>query len=275
MMSKGALYGFQRSLALVTHLAINNEIITQAPSLKNAEILALPAEIGSWKFTAVIASTLASGIYTVGTASTDTPLGHLISSIYDYTLNRTFGIELYYDKTIRQLLNEKELDTKSIPSPEQLNSLAEKAQNSIVDMHRPIEKGSASKAEIKAQKGPRLVKIGPDMTIGTLSAARDEIEGESVRSFRGRISSYNMNTFTGRVYLPEQKRTIPFELGRDVRDRALVRRVSRSLDENIAGLPDTEGNIELEGLYYMTRSGELAKIIVTNIRAVSAPGRGR
>lgn len=266
-----ALYGFQRSLALTTHLAINNEIITQAPALRNAEILALPAELGSWKFTALIASTLASGIYTTGSASTDTPLGHLVSSIYDYTLNKTFGIDLDYEKTIRQLIAERDLSVGSIPTPEQLNSLAEKTQNSIVDMHRPIEKGSASKAEIKAHKGPRLVKVGPDMNHATLDAARDEIEGDSIAKFRGRVSSYNMNTFTGRLYIPGQHRTIPFELGRNSRDRTLVRQISRSLDENIAGLPDVEGNIELEGLYYVTRSGDLAKIVVTNVRRIQSP----
>ncbi|GEM_PF-3603819 len=34
-----ALVGFQRSLAITTHLIVNGEVITQAPSLKNAQIL--------------------------------------------------------------------------------------------------------------------------------------------------------------------------------------------------------------------------------------------
>ena len=39
-----ALIGFQRSIALTTHLVINREVITQAPFLKGARILAAPAK---------------------------------------------------------------------------------------------------------------------------------------------------------------------------------------------------------------------------------------
>jgi len=44
-----ALIGFQRSLAITTHFVINGTVITQAPSLKGAQILALPPEEGSWR----------------------------------------------------------------------------------------------------------------------------------------------------------------------------------------------------------------------------------
>ena len=43
-----ALIGFQRKLALTTNLMLNGELITQAPSLKNAMILASPPKKGSW-----------------------------------------------------------------------------------------------------------------------------------------------------------------------------------------------------------------------------------
>jgi hypothetical protein len=78
-----ALVGFQLSLALTTHLILNDKIIVQAPSLKGAQILAFPTERGSWKFAAAIvtAGTIA---YQLGTAPRDTPLGHLVSSAYDY-----------------------------------------------------------------------------------------------------------------------------------------------------------------------------------------------
>ena len=48
-----ALVGFQRSLALTTHLILNGKIITQAPALKGAEIIATPPVAGSWKLPAV------------------------------------------------------------------------------------------------------------------------------------------------------------------------------------------------------------------------------
>jgi len=49
-----ALIGFQRSLAITTHLVLNGEVITQAPSLKNARVFATPPEEGSWKILATI-----------------------------------------------------------------------------------------------------------------------------------------------------------------------------------------------------------------------------
>ncbi|MQB05835.1 hypothetical protein DXT91_17130 [Agrobacterium tumefaciens] len=265
-----ALQGFQRTLSLVTHLALNGEIITQSPSLKGAEILAIPPEVGSWKFTAVIVSSLTTGIYTVGTASTDTPIGYLVSSLLDFTLNKSFGIELDYEKTIRQLIEEKNLSTSALPTPEQLNSLAEKTQNSIIDMHRPIEKGSAKTASIQAVKGGRLTHIGPYLDLNTLTAAKEIIEINKIVEFKGKISSYNMNTHTGRIYLPSEQRTIPFQLARDSISREVERNISRSLDSNIAGMPDEGSEIILEGIYYLTKSGELSKIIAVDARQSKA-----
>jgi hypothetical protein len=103
-----ALVGFQRSLALTTHLILNDKIITQAPSLEGAQILALPAEEGSWKITAAVVVAL----YTAGTAPRDTPLGHLISSAYDYVISETLGFHVDYSKTIGQ--SYKELRNKKV-----------------------------------------------------------------------------------------------------------------------------------------------------------------
>ncbi|UHS56388.1 hypothetical protein [Agrobacterium vaccinii] len=261
-----ALQGFQRTLSLVTHLAINNEIITQSPSLKGAEILAVPPELGNWKFTAVIVSGTLGGLYALGTAGTDTPIGYLVSSLLDYTLNKSFGIELDYEKSIRQLIEEKELNTGSIPTPEQLNSLAEKTQNSIIDMHRPIEKGSARTANIRITKGGRVIDIGPQLDTRTLAAAKEIIEVNKITEFRGKISSYNMNTNTGRIYITSENRTIPFQISRDSVSREIERVISRSLDTNIAGLPSEASEIILDGIYYLTKSGELSKIIAINAR---------
>ena len=94
-----ALIGFQRSLALTTHLILNDEIITQAPSLDGAQILALPPEPGSWKITAAIM--LTGAFYTLGTAPKDTPIGNLISSAYDYVISETLGFHVDYDKNAR------------------------------------------------------------------------------------------------------------------------------------------------------------------------------
>jgi len=68
-----ALVGFERSLALTTHLILNGKIITHAPALKGAEIFALPPAEGSWKLSAAIL-VAATGVYHLGTAPKDTPI---------------------------------------------------------------------------------------------------------------------------------------------------------------------------------------------------------
>src|SRR5947209_10986118 len=89
-----ALTGFQRSVALTTHLVLNGEIITQAPAMKGATIYALPPQEGSWRFAAVILAGTATGIYQLGTAPKDTPLRHLVRSAYDYAVSQSLGIHV-------------------------------------------------------------------------------------------------------------------------------------------------------------------------------------
>lgn len=95
-----ALIGFQRSLALTTHLVLNGEIITQAPALKGARIFASPAKEGSWE----IIATILAGIYAIGTAPKDTPIGHIVRSVYDYMVSQSLGVHVDYDKTIGQIV---------------------------------------------------------------------------------------------------------------------------------------------------------------------------
>ena len=55
------IIGYQRSLALTTSLAINGDIITQAPKLKGARILTAPFQEGSFKIPSWVVPGGASG----------------------------------------------------------------------------------------------------------------------------------------------------------------------------------------------------------------------
>jgi len=257
-----ALGGFQRSLAITTHFAINGEIITQAPSLKNAQIFAIPPEQGSWKFPAIIAS-IGMSAYALGTAPQDTPIGHLISSLYDYALYQTMGVELDYDQLIRELIDEHGMRYEELPAPERLDSLTEKIRPSVIEMHRPIEKGTAQAAEILRRDQP-TDRVGPEMDRETLDEARYSLEGE-VTEYRGQASSYNMNTYSGRIYLPNEYRTVPFELGTQTRSLETQRAISRSLDANIAGVPIEENALTLTCIPFFDRLGRIKKLIVLNV----------
>ncbi len=161
-----ALIGFQRSLALTTHLILNDEIITQAPSLKNAEIFAIPPEPGSWKLVAAIAVSF----YYLGTAPKETPIGHLISSAYDYVVAEALGFHVDYSKTLGQQYEElksKENQVKQV-SQSRFDSLTEKCEVAIRDMHRPIAKsGTASEAIITSKVGAVERQLGSPLNLET------------------------------------------------------------------------------------------------------------
>ncbi|MGZ0189724.1 MAG: DUF7946 domain-containing protein [Alphaproteobacteria bacterium] len=134
--SSHALIGLQRSISIVAHFVINREIITQSNALKGAKLYALPVESGSWK----IAALLSSVIYTTGTAATDTPLGHIFHSTYGYVISSAIGAHVDYDKSIGQLIEEMEVSGTNSKDFEKnrIDSVIEKCETSIKDMHRPI-----------------------------------------------------------------------------------------------------------------------------------------
>ena len=45
-----ALYGMSRSLSIITHYALNKQIIKQGPVLKGARVLVVPPVAGSFEF---------------------------------------------------------------------------------------------------------------------------------------------------------------------------------------------------------------------------------
>jgi hypothetical protein len=207
-----ALIGFQRTLALTTHLVLNNQIITQAPALKNAQIFALPPEEGSWKIKAGIALT---GLYAVTTTPQNTVLGHLVFSIYDYVISESIGKHVDFNKSLGQLYeeaNEKKVNLKPI-NINKADSLIEKCETAIKDIHRPIFKTeSANRASFSAKIGNANTISHTSFTIDSYNYLDEYIIHQEPSLIKGRISSYNSNTFKGRIYSHEEGRPISFEL---------------------------------------------------------------
>jgi hypothetical protein len=136
-----ALVGFQRSLALTVHLVINGAIITQSPSLRGARIYALPPEPGSWGIKSlVVIGSVATGLYQLGSLPNNSPLGHLVFSLYDYVISESLGVHVDFNKSIGQLYEQaKKTNPKLKPVTEtQADSLIEKCDAAIREMHRPI-----------------------------------------------------------------------------------------------------------------------------------------
>lgn len=226
-----ALIGFQRSLALTTHLVINGEIITQAPALKGAKIFATPARAGSWE----IIATVLAGVYAIGTAPKDTPIGHIVHSLYDYVISQSLGVHVDYEKTVGKLVEEYRKNTNKDLKIEQhkADSLIEKCTTAITEIHRPIYKTkTAKKAKIIAELPFQAIQVGPDLDLETFAYIYEEFTEEEPSVIKGRISSYNSNTYKGRIYVADEGRPIAFELDNKCRDSAAVSSITASLSVN-------------------------------------------
>jgi hypothetical protein len=229
-----ALVGFQRSLAITTHLILNGEIITQAPALKGAQILAFPSEEGSWKIQAGILI-LGTASYHVATAPNNTPLGHLVYSAYDYVISESLGFHVDYNKSLGQLYEESKKNNIELPlvREAQLDSVIEKCSTAITEIHRPIYKTkTAETARIFTNIDNQRVSLNPVFSFESFQYIIEEFTEEEVYIIRGFVSSYNSNTYKGRIYVPEEERPISFELAEYVRGEAAIQLIVDSLRAN-------------------------------------------
>jgi hypothetical protein len=264
-----ALVGFQRSLALTTHLVLNDEIITQVHALTGAQIIALPPSEGSWKQTARIA-VIAGALYHAGTAPKDTPLGHIISSAYDYVISSTLGFHVDYEKSLGQQYEElkKKIDEIKPLSESRLDSLVEKCENAIKEMHRPIAKSeTASQAILTARIDSISFPLGQTLNRETYEYIAYTERSDTEAEFVGFVSSYNLNTFKGRIFVPQFGRPIPFELEKTNRNTATVLRITASLSSNAASRMSGGGEIHFDAYQNFSRSGRLKSFTITTIRS--------
>lgn len=249
-----ALVGFERSLALVTHFVLNGEIITQAPALKGARIFTEAPADGSWKVIARI-SALALAAGSVGR---DSPVGYAVTSMFDAVLHGSMGFHVDYDKTFQQQLSEQR--HKGVVTKAKVQSLIEKCETSIADIHRPMV-GSRT-AEIACISGKPTpsepeTKLGPDMTPLTYEYLMDEQNSDTMEELTGKVSSYNINTFKGRAFIVEEARTVSFELTDKAKTPKQTNRITQSLRFNNADKRDKRALIEVHGYRVESRNGRL------------------
>lgn len=259
-----ALAGFQRSLAITTHLLLNGEVITQAPSLRGAQILALPAEDGSWKLVAA----LVGGIFALGQAPQNSAIGHLITSAYDYVVSETLGFHVDFAKTLGQQYEDatqKNVDV--VPQPQsKFDAVIEKCETSIKDMHRPIVNSrTASNASIIPRIYGGRIGFRGELNISTFEYINITEKGDICIDFIGRVSSYNSNTYKGRIFVVDENRPVPFELGESARDVESVRTIVGSLMLGATARSNHEGFIVCKGFRNTSRSGRLKSFYVVEI----------
>lgn len=265
-----AIIGFQRSIALTTHLVLNQKIITQAPSLKGAEILAFPPTDGSWKINTVVVLT---SLYGLGTLQNNSPLGHLVYSLYDYVVSESLGVHVDLNKSLGQLYEDAQKNKIQLPliKQHQADSLIEKCNTAMHEIHRPIYMtGTAGKAEITATLNKHELSLETSFSMQTWEYIHETRTSDEAEPFIGRVSSYNSNTYKGRIYVEKFGRPVSFELGKNARDQRIVGLVTTSLKSNaLRAHNDDEGRVYFTAYQRTSRSGQLKILLITNL---SAPG---
>lgn len=263
-----ALVGFQRSLAITTHLILNGEIITQAPALKGAAIYAFPPEEGSWKINAGVLI-LGTALYNVGTLPNNTPLGHLVYSAYDYVISESLGFHVDYNKSLGQLYEDNKKKNIKLPmvKESQLDSAIEKCSSAITEIHRPIYKTkTADTARISSYIDGEKKPLNPIFSFETFQYIIEEFIKDEVEVIRGFISSYNSNTFKGRIYVPEEKRPISFVLSEGARGENSIQLIVDSLKANaLRGFNVEEIPIHFQVQKVTTKTGNLKKYKVLSV----------
>lgn len=261
-----ALIGFQRSIALTTHLVLNQEIITQAPALKNAEIIALPPTEGSWKINTIVVLT---GLYGITTLENTSPLGHLMYSLYDYVVSESLGFHVDLNKSLGQLYEEAQKKKQALPEikQNQADALVEKCNTAMHEIHRPIYKSkSAERASISATIGHTSIPLQVPFTFDTWGYIHETRISDEQENHSGRISSYNSNTYKGRVYVEKFGRPVSFELAKDARDHKTVELVTTSLQTNALRMYSEEkGLIYFSAFLRTSRSGQLKSLLITQL----------
>lgn len=264
-----ALRGFERGLALTSHFALNNQVITQATALRGAKILASPPEAGSYKIPAYLA-TASIAAYSLGSLDQENPLGHLIFSLYELVIYEATGQELDYDHSLRQIYNralEQGTEGLLMPSRSQFNSLVEKVEPSIAEVHRPITgAGTASSATIfdpvRADDSIKQLELSQE----THQLLKYRRRSTSLQALVGRVSSFNMNTFNGRFVTDAEVRPVPFYLTPGGRTEKGIALIAESISQNMKERDSNSARIIFESFVDQTKTGRVARLVVGGVR---------
>jgi len=208
-----SLKGLSRSLSITTHFILNGEIITRTPALRNANIYISPPRAGSF-FQDITVGVVAGAAFALFSSSNTSVIGHIIYSAYDYIIKTILGFHVNLEEPLYKTYLEHETLNEEIRAS-QLESIAEKCESSIEDMHRPIfASGSALEAKIIPITAGLQNKI-ISLDSNTYDNIRRINVTKETEMFTGRVSSFSANTQSGRIYTDEEMRSIPFEIDRE------------------------------------------------------------
>jgi hypothetical protein len=189
-------------------------------------------------------------------------------SAYDYVINAALGFHVDYDKALGVQF-EEHLAKRKI-TPEKLDSLIEKVEPSISEIHRPIVASkTANQADITAHLASgSSAQVGPLMSRVTFDYLANTVRLDQDTTLEGVISSFNINTYKGRIFSFIDRRPIPFELGDEARDVESLLNVTTSLRANAARRLNPAAAVRLTVTRFESPSGRLKSLRVKKVEAL-------
>lgn len=258
-----AMMGIHRSLAITTHLILNKSMISKCTALKNAEIISLPSEEGSWKMRIAIA--VGSIVTAAMVAPQNSFLGHVIYSAYDYVLSESVGIDLDYEKSLGKLYLENKDKNIYIPEQHTLDEVADRCHNSLIDIHRPIyESKTAQTAQMKVFIGDKEIKFNSYFNQETFEYLSEEIYKDELFSITGRIVGFSATNYSGRISVDGIDRNIQFKLDSEVKTNENFEKIIESL-KNSTLKNSTPINVTFDVKVIQTKKGKIKKYIVKKV----------
>ena len=189
--------------------------------------------------------------------------------MYDYVISESLGFHVDYNKALG--VQYEELQRKRLQIPvireSQAASLIEKVHRAVVEMHRPIVvSGTASQCEITVGIGESGQPVGGRLTLETFEFINETVSARTPDTFEGRVSSYNTNTFKGRIFIAELARPVAFELQEGNRSKRAVQDIAASLFHSGLQQWNEKGAvIYIVAFKNTSKSGTLKSLIVSRV----------
>jgi hypothetical protein len=194
----------------------------------------------------------------------------LLISAYDYVISESLGFHVDFDKTLGKQyeeLQEGRRKAAPIPKPTQskMDALIEKCEPSIREMHRPIYASQTATTASVEYKFKRGVSNSQPLTIETFEYVNTSELEDVPSEFVGKVSSYNINTYKGRLFTEADHRPVPFVLLEPARTLGQIALITRSLDANAVRRLDGAADIKVSAFRNLSVTGRLKNLVVTNV----------
>lgn len=135
-------------------------------------------------------------------------------------------------------------------------------------MHRPIVWSETARSARVYVNGNREALVGPRLSPETFEHANRTVDIKTPEEFVGKVSSYNSNTFKGRIFLPEFGRPVPFELAEIIRGRSTVTDVTTSLRTNAISRSNSNADVWFKAFRRESSQGRLKSLYVIELSNV-------